>query len=162
MKLKWSGAALLLLATSVSADPATLVRDSDMRAKAAIDAPVVESLLKGNAVDLLSSQGGWSKIKSQKGKSGFVRLLDVRANAESAGGMAAGVGKLGNVVRTGSTGAVATTGVKGVTKEDIEKSTPNYAEVEKLDGFAVSANAARSTAKKNKLVAQTLPYIENK
>ncbi len=163
MKTYGSGLMLLLAATLASAEPAKLVRSSELRAKAAIDAPVQATLSEGAAVELLSTEGGWSRIKTADGKSGFVRMLNVRPNsAGSNSSPLSGIGILGGVARTGSTGATATTGVKGITKDDLARAEPNPADVAQLERYAVNANDARATAKAGKLVAQTVAPLGEK
>lgn len=159
------GCALALAAGALQAQTATLARSSELRAKPLLNAPVLATLASGAAVELLGNDGGWSRVRTPDGKVGFVRLLNVRVTGApgAAGGSAvAGLGTLGNVLRTGSTGAVATTGVKGIDKDDIAKSTPNLAEVDIMERYAVSEAEARKAAKSVKLQEQTVLWIGEK
>ncbi len=160
MKIRWSGYALLVLAASAAAEPAKLIRSSELRAKPAIDAPVLAKLDEGATVDLLGTEGGWSQIKTADSKKGFVRMLNVRAAAVGSAGSTSGLGALGGVLRTGSTGATPTTGVKGITKEDLERAVRKPAEVAQLERYAVNANDARAAAKAGKLAANANPKLE--
>lgn len=150
----------VLVQSMANAEPATVVRSSQFRAKPLIDAPLLATIAEGESVELLGNDGGWSRIKTGDGKVGYVRLLNIRPTTSSNGSPVAGIDKLGNVIRTGSTGAIATTGVKGITKDDLAKSTPNPAEVSQLERYAVSADQARKAAKSVKLVAQAVPFLE--
>lgn len=165
MKHHWSqplgGLALLLAIGSAQAEPATLVRASELRAKPALDATVLATLPEKAQVDLQGNEGGWSKVKTADGKVGYVRLLNVRPNG-AGGSSSNGLATLGTAVKSGSTTSVATTGVKGVTKEDIEHATPNPAEVKQMDRYAANEADARQAAKAGKLVAQNVPLLEDR
>lgn len=142
------------------AAPATVVHSSQFRSKPLIDAPILATIAEGESVELLGNDGGWSRIKTSDGKIGFVRLLNIRPVTAGKSNSAAGIGTLGNVVRTGSTGAIATTGVKGMTKDDVAKSTPNPAEVSQMERYAISTDQARNAAKSVKLAEQAVPFLE--
>lgn len=151
-----------LFPSAVLAEPAMIIRNSEFRAKPLIDAPLLNTLKEGDTVDLIGNEGGWSKIKTADGKIGFVRLLNIRPTSASSGNALGGVDKLGNVVRTGSTGSVATTGVKGITKDDIAQSTPNPEEVKKMESYAATEADARKAAKSVKLTEQSVSFLGEK
>lgn len=151
-----------LLPSALLAEPAMIMRSSEFRAKPLIDAPVLKTLSEGDTVDLIGNEGGWSRIKTPDGKIGFVRLLNIRPISASNNNALGGVDKLGNVVRTGSTGSVATTGVKGISKDDIAQSTPNPEEVKKMEAYASTEADARKAAKVAKLTAQSVPFLGEK
>lgn len=156
------GLACMLTVNSAIADPAVVVRTSQLKDKPLLEAKVITEIAGGTAVDLLANEGGWSKIKTAQGKTGYVRLLNVRPSGESNKSALSGLDKLGNVVRTGSTGAVATTGVKGITKDDIAKSTPNHNEVRQMEQYSASAADARQFAQSAKIVEQSVAYLEER
>lgn len=165
MKRCWSqplgGLALILAIGSAHSEPATLVRASELRAKPALDAAVLTTLPEKAQVDLQGNEGGWSKVKTADGKVGYVRLLNVRP-VGAGGSSGTGLAALGTAVKSGSTTSVATTGVKGVTKEDIEHATPNPAEVKQMDRYAANEADAKQAAKAGKLTAQTVPLLEDR
>ena len=167
MKRCWSqplgGLALILAIGSAHSEPATLVRASELRAKPALDATVLATLPEKAQVDLQGNEGGWSKVKTADGKVGYVRLLNVRpVGAGSSSSSGTGLAALGTAVKSGSTTSVATTGVKGVTKEDIEHATPNPAEVKQMDRYAANEADAKQSAKVGKLVAQNVALLEDR
>lgn len=161
-KIILPGLMLALASSQLHAEPATVVRSSQLRSKPFVDAPLLSTIAEGESVDLISNEGGWSKIKVADGKIGFIRLLNVRPTKAGNSNTLADINKLGNVVRTGSTGAVATTGVKGITKDDIAKSEPNPAEVKLMESYATSTSDARKAAKSVKLAEQVIPFIEDR
>lgn len=159
--------ALLLSASVVQAEPATITRATELRGTAAINGPVLGPLPVGATVELVSTAGGWARVQTSDGKEGFVRKLNIKpgiggevakANkGEKPAAAIGGIATLGNVMRTGSSSAVVTTGVKGLSKEDIARATPNPAEVAQLEQYAVKPEEARAAANTARLVAQNLP-----
>ncbi len=151
---------LLLAGAMAAAAPALLLRDSPLRAEPALNAAEVAKLKSGTQLDTVGNQGGWSKVNTKAGQTGWVRLLMLQpvAVANSAG--SAGVDTLGNVMRTGSTGGVATTGAKGIDRDQLEKAKPDYEQLKRLDQDAIDADAARHFADEIKLAARKLDYVD--
>jgi len=151
-------AALLCLGTigTLQATPATLIRAGDLKVEAFIDAANVASLKANAALTVLENKGGWSKVRTDDGKTGWVRLLNVRvaASANPTGGTLAAIG---GVIRTGTTKGAATTGVKGLSKEDITRSRPNPQEVAKLDTFRSKPAQINKFAAARKLNTRDVP-----
>jgi hypothetical protein len=154
------GLVFTFISTYLQAEPATVSRVSPVRAKPLLDATLITTLAEGTGVELISNEGGWSKIKTPDGKAGYMRLLNLRLTNAGSQSLASGVGKLGNVIRTGSTGAIATTGVKGITKEDLAKAAPRPDEVAKMESYATTAEEARIAAKSVKLSEQSVAFME--
>jgi len=151
-------AALLCLGAigSLQATPATLIRAGDLKAEAFIDAANVTSLPADAALTVLESKGGWSRVRTADGKTGWVRLLNVRVatgTSPASGTLAA----IGGVIRTGTTKSTATTGVKGLSKEDIAQAQPNPQEVAKLDTFRSKPAQINKFAATRKLNARDVP-----
>jgi len=162
-KISYWAALLMLAAGNLHAAPASVARASELKSKPAIDAAKLGDLSEGEQVEHLGNEGGWSKVKTAQGKTGYIRMLNLHfatnaSNSNAVGGLAT----LGNVARTGSNTNVATTGVKGVTKEDLDKAIPNPEEVANMEKYAVSADEARKTAKTAKLTPQNVPMPEVK
>jgi uncharacterized protein YgiM (DUF1202 family) len=146
---------LLLLALSASALAASGIvsRPSELRSKPFSDAPVIATLAEQTEVTIVGSDGGWNEVKTKEGKSGWLRLLNlkVKSSSESSGLSLKGLDELGNVARTGSTASSATTGAKGISKEDLAAAVPNEAELKKLERQRVSAKDAQLYASQHKL-----------
>ncbi|MCD6060028.1 MAG: hypothetical protein K0S16_339 [Moraxellaceae bacterium] len=138
------------------AEPGTLLKDTELRAKPFGDAEVVASLKAKDTVDLLARKGAWANVKAG-GQSGWVRLLTVRTGSGQRG--EAGVGALASVFRTGSSGNTVSTGVKGLSEEKLKNAQPDAEEAQKLDRFRQSENSARSFAKQAKLSAEKIDYL---
>lgn len=154
------GLLLLLLLPALSfAEPATVIRATELRAAAATDAAVVAPLAEGAKVDALERKGGWTRVKAEGGAEGWVRMLALR----HAGGGAAkpgdsGISQLLNVARSGTSGTQVTTGVRGLDAEQLANAKPNAAELQKLQGYAAGKDAAAGFAAAGRLQPQNVSY----
>ncbi len=153
-------AALLLLAPLVAlAEPATLIRDTELRQAPASDAAVLAPLRVNARVDALERRGGWTRVKAEGGPEGWVRMLALRyAGAGTARAGDSGVAQILNVARTGTSGTQVATGVRGLDAEQLANAKPNTAELKKLQGYAASGAAAAGFAAQGKLEARHIDY----
>ncbi len=157
MKLPWI---FLLLPAVCAADPATLIRATDLKRSPATDAESVVALPANARVDALERKGGWTRVKASEGE-GWVKMLALRyEGAGSAKSGDSGIAQLFNVARTGSSGTQVTTGVRGLDEQQLANAQPNKAELAKMSRFAVPPDAAAAFAAKGKLSAHTVEYAK--
>ena len=157
MKLPWI---FLLLPAVCAADPATLIRATDLKRSPATDAESVVALPANTRVDALERRGGWTRVKAAEGQ-GWVKMLTLRyEGAGSAKSGDSGIAQLFNVARTGSSGTQVTTGVRGLDEQQLANAQPNKAELAKMSRFAVQPDAAAAFAAKGKLSAHTVEYAK--
>ncbi|MFC7418528.1 hypothetical protein ACFQNF_01365 [Iodobacter arcticus] len=147
---------LLALSSSAGAETASVIRDSDLRDKPFLDAAVIGQLKKDNVVDIQMRQGAWMQIKSDSKLVGWIKLLNVRTGRASEGGTS--LASL-NPFRTGSSGSTVTTGVKGLSAEQLQNAQPNPEELSKLKNYTASDSDAQKSAAKEQLIAQEVAYI---
>jgi len=151
-------AALLAAGGAYAGDPGTALKAADVKAEPFRDAQVVGSLAPGDRVEILGRQGGWFQVKGDRG-GGWVRMLSVRrGEARKGGGDAAGLLGLASG-RAGTGRVVATTGIRGLSEEDLRAAMYNEAELRKIESFAASAAAARRFAASGKLAARKVEYL---
>ena len=140
------------------AEPATVIRATELKSAPASDAATVSQLAENAAVDALERRGGWTRVKAGSAE-GWVKMLALRYGA---GGTTkrgdTGIAQVFNVARTGSSGTQVTTGVRGLDEEKLANAQPNPAELEKLNKFAVERSAAAGFAAKGKLSAHQVDY----
>ncbi len=153
--------ALAMLAAGLcAAEPATVIRATELKKEPGTDAPTVAPLAEGAKVDALERKGGWTRVKAEGGAEGWVRMLQLRYGA--GGGEAkssdSGVSQLLNVARTGSSGTQVTTGVRGLDAEMLAKARPNPGELSRMSGYAVNKDAAAGFAAQGPLRAQRVDY----
>ena len=152
--------ALLFFPLLAAAEPATLIRTTELKKEPAADAALVVELPENTAVETLERRGGWTRVKTPKGE-GWVRMLSLRfGGAGEAKKGDSGVSKLFNVARTGSSGTTVTTGVRGLDPEMLANAQPNLAELAKMEQYAVTPQAASSFAAKGKLKAHPVEEVK--
>jgi hypothetical protein len=154
-------ALLFAAGAALAAETGTLVRATDLKKEPFSDASNVASLPEKAKVEVLARQGGWTRVKTGDGATGWVRMLALRMGDEAQakqGG--SGLAQLFNVARTGSSGNTVTTGVRGLDKEQIQNATPNPAELAKLNAYRLNrAEAERFADSAPRLSTQKIDYL---
>jgi hypothetical protein len=151
-------ALLLLLPALALAEPATVIRATELKQEPASDAATVAPLAENTTVEVLERKSGWTRVKAPSGE-GWVRMLSLRFGGGTAAKPgASGISQLFNVARTGTSGTQATTGVRGLDAEQLATAQPNPAELAKLEQFAADRDAAARFAAQGKLDAQSVAY----
>jgi hypothetical protein len=142
----------LLSLSTAWAQPATIVRTTELKKSPATDAPTVAELAPTTLVEALERRGGWTRVKAREGE-GWVKMLALRYGATGPGARRgdSGLSQLFNVARTGSSGTQVTTGVRGLEAEQIANAAPNAAELKRMQQFAASPEAAAKFAAQGKL-----------
>lgn len=142
---------ILLCASSLAlASPGSISRTTDLKNQPFLDAPTVTRLSAGSTVDIQKRQGAWAQVRSSNGQTGWVKILNLRSGSTT-GSAAGGVNQILNVARTGSSGNTVTTGVKGLSAEQIQNARPNLQEVERMKSYGISSAQAQQYARANKL-----------
>jgi hypothetical protein len=151
---------LLLLAPALCfAEPASVIRATELKQQPATDAPATGQLAQNAKVDALERKGGWTRVKAEGGAEGWVRMLALRyAGVGEAKQGDSGVAQMLNVARSGTSGTQVTAGVRGLDAEQLANARPNAAELRKMDGYAASKAGAGSFAAKGGLNAQRVDY----
>lgn len=149
---------LLAAGTALAGDGGSALKADALRAEPFRDAKVVGSLAPGDPVDILKKQGGWFQVKSAKG-SGWVRMLSIRRGAaRKGGGDVAGIVGLASG-RAGTGRVVATTGIRGLSEEELKAAEYNEAEVKKAESYATTRADAQKFAASGKLAARKVEYL---
>ena len=151
------GLGALLGMSLAHAEPATLLKPTELRSQPQGSAPVLTTLNTRDSVNIASRQGAWANVKTADGKSGWVRVLNLRTGSGQRGD--AGIGAIASVFKTGSSGNTVSTGVKGLSEEQLQNATPNPEEAARLNTFAAREPDARSFAKQGKLASQRVDYL---
>lgn len=152
--------ALAAVSTLCFAEPGTVIKASELRRSPAIDASVVSQVADKARVEIVSTQGGWVEVKTAEGKTGWLRLMNVEPlAAKSTGGALKGLAAAGGVVRTGSTGSTAATGIKGISKEDLAGAKANFSELAKLERYRASPADGQQHAQSVGLKTQNVDVL---
>lgn len=141
---------------AVAADMGVALKADQLRADTFSDAKVVGSVNKNDSVEIVNKKGAWLQIKTA-GKIGWVRLLTVKRSSTGGNNVAGVVG-----VATGRSGTgkvVSTTGIRGLSAEDLKTAQFNEAEITKLESYTVSADNVKKFAASGGLSSHEYPYF---
>jgi len=144
-------ALLLLPMISMAAEMGTALKDDNIRAEPYADAKMTGKFTRGDKLEILSKQGAWLKIKTSS-NTGWVRLLSVKRGSSTGSGNTKGVLDVASG-RAGTGQVVATTGVRGLSEEELKGAKFNEAEVKTLEGYAQSAAQGQQSASSGGLKA---------
>ena len=135
-----------LLHTGLSnAETGSALKNDSIRYEPYTDAKVVGSLSRGETLDIVKKQGAWLQVKTKK-NTGWIRLLSVkRGVAVSSGNQLSGVLAAANG-RAGTGKIVSTTGVRGLSNEDLKAAKFNEAEIKAMEGNTLSAAQGKQFA----------------
>jgi len=128
------------------------------------DAKRAGQLPANTRVDILERRGGWMRISGQ-GKTGWAQLYQVRTGegpqGTKSGETLAMLKNIGQTGRSGSQGLVATTGIRGLSAEDLKTAKPNPKAVESMNASQASDSVARQFAHSAGLKDKDVPFLSN-
>jgi hypothetical protein len=163
LPLKRRTLALSLLAAiaagAVLAEPGTVLKSTQLRSAPLGSADVVAELKAQQAVEITARQGAWAGVTTGEGQQGWARILNLRTASGQAS--VASANQLASVFRTGSSGTSVSTGVKGLSAEQLRSASPDFGEVSELDTYAANAGDARQFAGAGQLQEQRVDYLES-
>lgn len=150
---------LALLGTAAAAgEAAWTVKTTDLKDKPYSDAATVSTLGERSKVEVLARQASWTQVKAGNA-TGWVKMLNLRLDNPGAKSGNSGVGALFNLAKTGKSGTVATTGVRGLDEAKLAGASPNGQALEQMNGYAVGKEEARGFARDGKLSAQEVARL---
>lgn len=139
----------LLMPLVVIAETGSALKNDTLRKEPFADAKSAGSMARGESVQILKKQGAWLQIKTKK-TTGWVRLLSVKRGAASGGNQTAGVLAVASG-RAGTGQVVSTTGVRGLSEDELKAAQFNEAEISAMEGYTTSADSARQFANQGQL-----------
>ena len=160
--MKWLAAICLSLVCTLAqaGDPAFAVRDTDLKARPYSDAETLAGVAANTKVEILQRKSSWMQVRVE-GKTGWMKMLSLRLG-ESTGQKKrgdSGLAALFNVASTGSSGSTVTTGVRGLSEEQLKNTSANPQELEAAKAYAVSKAEAKKFAQSGKLSARKMDYL---
>lgn len=147
----------LALAGAAWAEPGTVLKATELRTGPLGSAEVVAKLAAKDAVDINERRGAWAAVTTAGGQAGWVRVLNLRTASGEAG--PGGAAALAEAFRTGSSGTAVSTGVKGLSAEELRNASPDTAEAARLAGFAATPDDALTFASQHQLASQDVDYL---
>lgn len=142
---------------AVAAELGTALKADTLRAEPFADAKSAGNLSKSEAVEILNKKGAWLQIKT-KTSTGWVRLLSVKRTSTGNNVLKGAVDVASG--RTGTGKVVSTTGIRGLSADELKAAQFNEAEIKKLESHGVSANEAKQFAAAGGLSAIAIPYLK--
>jgi hypothetical protein len=140
--------------------------NADLRAAPYNDAHLIITLVKDTQLHIFSRRGPWLKVNVDAYGDGWVKLHLVRIGDDAARERSSfsGIAALWRswTGRGGSSGLVATTGIRGLEDQDLRNAKPDPQAVAALDAYKVSEEQARVRAEQTGLVVQQVKYDPKK
>jgi hypothetical protein len=149
----------LALPGAVLAQEAFTNRATELRERASADARTVASLPADTPVKVGERGGGWARVDAGGGRAGWLRIFHLRfpATAETtssgSSALSAMTGALGFGRDRSKRSTIATTGIRGLSTEDIKNASPDARELARLHSFRVDQAAAERFAREGRLAA---------
>ncbi|MDI1307825.1 MAG: SH3 domain-containing protein [Methylotenera sp.] len=150
--------ALLLANNSMAAEKGSALKNDSIRFEPYADAKVTGSLSRGDSLEIISKKGAWLQVKSKK-SAGWVRLLSVKRGSSSSSSQVGGVLAAASG-RAGTGQVVSTTGIRGLSAEELKAAKFNEVEVKTLESYTQSAEQGRQFAKSGKLKTVSFPNLK--
>jgi hypothetical protein len=137
-------------------------RSTELHAQPQSDSASIATLDVNTRLEVLSRKGAWSEVRTAAGQVGWVRMMGLSAEAGAApaasGNPLAGLGSLLSSGRNDNA-ATVTTGVRGLSAEDVQNAQANPAELQQMQKFAADRNTANAFGKRARLAPATLDYL---
>ena len=140
---------------ALAGDAGTAIKMDSLRAEPFADAKTVGSLNKNDSVEILTKKGAWLQVKSKK-NTGWVRLLSVKRGGTSPSSSVADIAS----GRTGTGKVVSTTGIRGLSAEELKAAKFNEEEMKKMESYQASSSDAQSFATAGGLSANKMAYLK--
>jgi hypothetical protein len=154
------GVLLALPLLAAAQEQAFTNRSTDLKERAEADARTVATLAENTAVKVLARGAGWTRVETA-GQAGWLRIFHLRfvSTVEAASGASTGgrfLSSLGTAVtgqRANPKANLSTTGVRGLSKEQLQNSRPDAEQMRRMQSFRADRAAAERFAREGKLAA---------
>ena len=155
----------LLPCLAAAQEQAFTNRSTELRDKASPDGKVMATLPENTSVKVTQRSGAWTRVDAN-GQQGWVRAFHLRfaavvqSSGESGGGLSSLTGALGFGKHKAQTTTIATTGIRGLSPEDLKNAAPNMDALAKAQSYRADKGAAERFAREGKLSAVPVDYNE--
>ncbi len=149
---------MILPILALAGEPGTALKADTLRAEPYADAKSVGKLLKNDAVDIVQKKGAWLQVKSKK-STGWVRLLSVKRGGASKSNQVGGLASVASG-RAGTGKVVSTTGIRGLSAEELKAAQFNEAEMQKLESYALNQSDGKQFASSGELTITPIAYLK--
>lgn len=157
-----TGAMLSLYGEAAAQNQATVVRNTELKAKPFSDAETLKGLKENDKLSVLSRKASWTEVKSQDAL-GWVKMLSLRFDDQGTKSLnlSETIVSGANLQKGTNTGSTTTTAVKGLTPESFKNLSPNTDSFQKMQSFSVEKPVAKDFASQKNLRDQELAYVKS-
>jgi hypothetical protein len=148
----------LISNTNSNAETGTALKADTLRAQPYNDAKSNGTLSKNDALEILAKKGAWLQVKT-KHSTGWVRILSVRRTSSTNNNAIKGAMDVASG-RAGTGNVVSTTGIRGLSAEELKSAQFNEAEMKKMESHAVSQDTAKQFAASGGLKSTNIAYLK--
>jgi len=135
------------------------IRPSEMKAKPFSDAQTLTTLPPRSRVEVLTRQASWTEVKTAT-QTGWVKMLSLQLEKSGQGKSGDnGLSALFNVASTGRSNSTVTTGIRGLSEEQLANTKPNPQALQAAKKYAVSREDAQRFAAEAPLKARSVGYL---
>ena len=159
---------VLLLAAAPMAfaeEGASTSRSTELKDQGSAEARTLTTLREGTPVKVLQRAGGWAKVDAG-GQVGWIRVFHLRmaavtetGSSSGASGALSSIGSIfGGSRSTSSKTTIATTGIRGLSPEDLKNANPDPEALKRVQSYRADKAAAERFARDGKLAATQVDY----
>ncbi len=134
----------------------TALKADVLRAEPFADAKTVGNINKNDTLDIIAKKGAWLQVKN-KTKTGWVRILSVKRGGTSSSGSSIADISSG---RTGTGKVVSTTGIRGLSAEELKAAKFNEDEMKKMESYTLTAADGQKFATSGGLTSSKIGYLQ--
>ena len=143
---------------ALAGEAGTALKTDTLRAEPFADAKSVGSLTKNDVVGIVNKKGAWLQVKSKK-STGWVRLLSVKRGGATKSNQVGGLASVASG-RAGTGKVVSTTGIRGLSAEELKAAQFNEAEMKKLESYELTSNDGKQFASSGGLTIAPIAYLK--
>lgn len=162
-KILLLAALLFASAAAFAQEQAFTNRATELKASASPESRTVTPLPENTAVKVIARQGGWTRVEAS-GQQGWVRVFHLRFPAtvqsgeSTSGGTLAGLGASLGFGRSDKKTSLATTGIRGLSPEDLKNASPNPDALAKAHSYRADKANAERFARDGKLATVSVDF----
>lgn len=149
-------ATMFLASTAWAQEQAFTNRSTELKDAGSLSAKTLATLPENTSVKVIARGGGWTKIDAN-GQQGWVNVFHLRFPAtvekSTSDNPLAAVTSLFGGSRQNQSATIATTGIRGLSPEDLKNANPDPAALAQLQGYRVDKVQAERFAKDGKLAS---------
>ncbi len=147
----------MLSMPSISAETGTALKMDMLRVQPYADAKAAGTLTKNESLEILTKKGAWLQVKTKQ-STGWVRLLSVKRTSSNNDSLKGAIDVASGRAGTGK--VVSTTGIRGLSAEELKAAQFNESEIKKMESYTTTQEDAKQFANAGGLKAFKIAYLK--